>query len=261
MTNDPLRIGISASIMHRDPQRRMYNGRPLLFLEQSMATWLMEAGARPYVIPFAPEDAPVDVEIADLVAGLDAVVLQGGVDVAPESYGHGHMADAWPGDAVRDAYEMQLVRACLDLDRPLLGICRGHQILNITQGGTLYQDIPTQVAGGVDHVDRSVYEDNVHQICLVDGSHLAGLYGGRAVGLVNSVHHQAVDELGDGLVVEARSPDDGVVEAIRLDSAKRYAVGVQWHPEFQHRDDDRLLDRFAVLEDFLEAAAERSRRA
>jgi putative glutamine amidotransferase len=244
--------------MHRDPQRRMYNGRPLLFLEQSMATWLMEAGARPYVIPFAPEHAAVDVDLAELVAGLDAVVLQGGVDVAPESYGQGHMADQWPGDPVRDAYEMELVRACLDLDRPLLGICRGHQILNITLGGTLYQDIPTQVAGAVDHVDRQIYEENIHRVCLVEGSHLAELYEGRSVGLVNSVHHQAVDELGQGLVVEARSEADGVVEAIRLDSETRYALGVQWHPEFQHRDDDRLLDRFAVLEDFLAAAAERA---
>ncbi len=250
------RIGVSASVLHADAERRIYNGRPLLYVEQSMVTWLMEAGVCPYVIPFAPDDAPVAVDLAELVAGLDGVVLQGGVDVAPETYGEPDMADTWPGDAVRDAYEIALVEACLALDKPLLGICRGHQILNVALGGTLYQDIPSQVDHALTHTDRRVYEKNYHPVCLEPGGRLREVFGAEA-GLVNSVHHQAIKDLGEGLVVEARADQDGVVEAVRLARDDRWAMGVQWHPEFQHPDEVDLLDRFAVLEDFLRAVEER----
>lgn len=253
MIRTTARIGVSASVFHQDPDRRVYNGRPLLYLEQSMATWLMQAGVRPYVIPFAPEDVEVKTNLCDLVEGLDGVVLQGGVDVAPESYGEGHMSERWPGDAVRDAYEIELVRACLDLDKPLLGICRGHQILNVARGGTLYQDIPTQVDEPLAHVDRPLYERNYHPIDIVADSRLSRAYGGRTRGLVNSVHHQAIKDVGEGLIVEARAVPDGVVEAVRLDSEDRWAMGIQWHPEFQHADEGELLDRFAVIDTFLKA--------
>jgi putative glutamine amidotransferase len=251
-------IGVSASILHADRARKIYNGRPLLYLEQSMATWLMQAGVRPYVIPFAPEEMDMDVGLRDLVAGLDGVVLQGGVDVAPQSYGDDEMAEQWPGDPVRDAYEIELVHACLALDKPLLGICRGHQILNVALGGTLYQDIPSQVGDTLDHVDRSVYEKNYHLIDIEPGSRLARIYGGSSRRLVNSVHHQAIKGLGEGLVVEARAVPDGVIETVRIDDEERWAMGVQWHPEFQHADEDELLGRFEVVADFM-AAVERRR--
>lgn len=246
-------IGVSSSILHADADRRVYNGRPLLYVEQSMVSWMMEAGVRPYLIPFAGDDRPVRVEVDEMVAGLDGVVLQGGVDVAPETYGEPEMAEAWPGDAVRDAYEIALVEACLELDKPLLGICRGHQILNVAQGGTLFQDIPTQVDQALSHTDRAVYEKNHHPIRIEADSRLAEIFGGASAGRVNSVHHQAVKDLGHDLVVEARAVGDGVVEAIRLDSDARWAMGVQWHPEFQHADEVELLDRFAVLDAFMQA--------
>lgn len=221
-----------------------------------MSTWLLEAGVLAYVIPFAPEEVSVDTSLEELVAGLDGIVLQGGVDVSPETYGEAEMVERWPGDAVRDVYEIELVRACLALDRPLLGICRGHQILNVARGGTLFQDIPTQVDEPLEHVDRELYENNVHPVRLVEGTRLSEIYGGRTEAMVNSVHHQAIRQLGEDLVVEARAPD-GVIEAVRLDSPDRYAAGVQWHPEFQRPDDDELLDRFAPLEDFLQAVRDR----
>ncbi|QDG50755.1 gamma-glutamyl-gamma-aminobutyrate hydrolase family protein [Persicimonas caeni] len=253
MIRTSARIGVSASVFHEDPDRRVYNGRPLLYLEQSMATWLMEAGVRPYVIPFAPEGVEVATSLHDLVEGLDGVVLQGGVDVAPETYGEAHMSEQWPGDAVRDAYEIALVRACLEHDKPLLGICRGHQILNVARGGTLYQDVPTQVDDPLAHMDRPLYERNYHPIAIEPESRLSGIYGGKTRGLVNSVHHQAIKDVGEGLVIEARAAGDGVVEAVRLDSDERWAMGLQWHPEFQHADEDELLDRFAVIDAFLQA--------
>ncbi|MFW6058149.1 MAG: gamma-glutamyl-gamma-aminobutyrate hydrolase family protein [Persicimonas sp.] len=257
MGKSALRIGVSSSIMHADPKRHVYDGRPLQYVEESMVTWLMAAGVRPYLIPVAPEETEVPVSIEEMVAGLDGLVLQGGVDVAPETYGEPEMADKWPGDARRDAYELECVRACLALDRPLLAICRGHQILNVYQGGTLYQDISTQVGKKVSHLNRDLYEDNVHQVDIVPDSHLSRLYDGATKGRVNSVHHQAIKELGDDLIVEARSEPDGLIEAVRLDHESRYAVGVQWHPEFQTDRYGHLLDRFALLEEFVGAVCER----
>lgn len=257
MNQEAPRIGVSSSIMHADEDRRVYDGRPLLYVEQSMTSWLMEGGVRPYMVPFAPAEVDVAVGLEEMVAGLDGLVLQGGVDVAPETYGAAEMADEWPGDAARDAYELELVDACLKLDCPLLAICRGHQILNVYFGGTLYQDIPTQVDSALEHMDRDVYEDNDHRVRIVEGSRLSRVYGGATGGLVNSVHHQAIVDLGEDLVVEATSEPDGLIEAIRLDSPDRYAVGVQWHPEFQTDRHDHLLDRFALLDEFVEAVRER----
>ena len=253
------RIGISACILHEDPERDVYNGRPLLYIEQSTANWLLEAGVRPYIIPFASQEASPRAELEELVAGLDGLVLHGGADMAPSSYGEAPICEKWPGDPVRDAYELELVHAALALDKPVLGVCRGHQVLNVALGGTLYQDIATQVPEALPHTDSELYDRNQHSVRLLHGTRLADLYPDTERGLVNSVHHQAVKDLGDGLVVEARSEPDGIIEAIRLDAGPDgpWAAGIQWHPEFQGPSDTALLDRFAVLEDFLGAVGER----
>ncbi|MFB6372492.1 MAG: gamma-glutamyl-gamma-aminobutyrate hydrolase family protein [Bradymonadaceae bacterium] len=259
MTVKP-RIGISANILHMDPDRSLYDGRPLLYLEQSMGTWLMRAGARPYLIPFAPEGADVETTLDEMMAGMDGLVLHGGADVAPESYGSEPIEEAWSGDAVRDAYETELVEAALDRDRPVLGVCRGLQLINVALGGTLYQDIATQVDGAISHRDRDRYDDHTHAVAFEPGARLRSIYGGAEGGEAISVHHQAIRELGDELVVEARSPEDEIVEAVRLERPNRYVFGVQWHPEFQETDDDDLLGAMPVLEDFLAAVEARARR-
>ena len=251
------RIGISACMCHADAERELYNGRPLLYLEQSMATWLMRAGARPYLVPTAPEatrdEHPISLEA--MVEGLEGLVLHGGVDVAPESYGEEPEREAWAGDRVRDVYEMRLVDACLARSIPVLGICRGIQVLNVALGGTLYQDVGTQLDGAIAHRNPDVYDDHVHPVVFEPDSRLAELHGGIQRAIVNSVHHQAVRDLGDSLIVEARSETDGVVEAVRHDPSVEEAwyAGVQWHPEFQDPDDDELLDPMPLIADFLAA--------
>lgn len=151
--------------------------------------------------------------------------------------------------------------------KPVLGICRGMQVLNVALGGTLWQDIVTQNPGCSTHRDWDVYDTLCHDVRLEPGSWLSAWAGGGDTGRVNSVHHQGVRTLGEGLRAEAVSVDDGIVEAVRYDpdggaspdGAVPFAYGVQWHPEFQNADDAALLDGRPVLAAFLRAVNARRR--
>lgn len=249
-------IGITAGWIHADAERSRYDGRPLLFVEQSMAEWVMAHGKTvPMMVPGAgPEEEPA-VEAADFAEAIDGLIIQGGVDVAPSSYGEQPLRPEWSGDAIRDKYEIELVEACLERDRPILGICRGHQLLNVALGGTLYQDIATQVDGALHHRDPDLYHELTHRVVFEAGAVLRRTYGGE--GLVSSVHHQAVRKVADGLCIEARSPEDGIVEAVRLEGPE-FAMGVQWHPEFREPEQTELLASDPLLDRLVDAI--RSRR-
>lgn len=256
MHDSTVTIGISAGWMHADDRRERYNGRPLLFVERSMAEWVMRhGGAVPMVIPGAGPDENPAVGAQDFAEAIDGLLLQGGVDVAPESYGQQPIDSRWSGDRIRDGYELDLVEACLRRDRPILGICRGHQLLNVAFGGTLLQDIATQRDGALNHRDPHLYHRHTHRVVFEPGAVLRRLYGADG-GMVNSVHHQAIRRLGDGLAVEARCEADQIVEAVRS-TGPEYAVGVQWHPEFQTPDQRDLLGADELLEDFLAAVRRR----
>lgn len=250
------RIGLSASFFHADPTRPVFKGKTLLYLDEAMSHWIASGGALVYLVPTAGSTGPT---IDDIAVDLDGLVLQGGADVCPRTYGEDPMHPDWEGDEVRDRYEIELLRAFVEAGKPVLGVCRGHQIINVAMGGTLFQDIGTQVETDLVHRDWEPYDSNHHRVDLVAGGHLAKLYPGTDQGVVNSVHHQSVKDLGDGLVVEAVSSDDGVVEALRLDDGDRYVVGIQWHPEWiaaldPHHDD--VLSSTPILDEFLEHARE-----
>lgn len=254
-----LRIGVSACLFHQDKARTTFNGRPLAYVERSMVRWVASQGAVVYVVP-EPEGDP-----ALYAEDLDGLVLTGGVDVAPGSYGEEPLRPEWSGDAIRDAYEIALARAMIDAGKPVLGICRGHQVLNVAFGGTLHQDVLTHVPGARVHRDAEIYDGLFHDIEIEPGSWLASVYGGITRATVNTVHHQAIKEAGRGVVIEARSTEDGVIEAMRIECAA-WVRGVQWHPEFtpyEPRDGEEapaLLDRAPLLASFLQAAeARRSR--
>ena len=243
-----LRVGIAACVFHADPTRPVFNGKPLYYVERSMARWVSSQGALAYMIP-EPRSPDEAARIAD---DLDGLVLAGGVDMSPTSYGETARRPEWAGDAVRDAYEIGLLRAFTAREKPVLGICRGHQVLNVAYGGTLYQDIATDVAGARVHRDPVPYDKLVHEIDIEPGSTLSEVYGGITRATVNTVHHQAVKSVGKDVVVEARSREDGIVEAIRV-RGPSYVRGVQWHPEFAHPTPEGLLDSAPVLRDFLAA--------
>jgi putative glutamine amidotransferase len=189
-----------------------------------------KAGGLPIVLaPGLPADAA---ELLDRVNGL---LLTGGSDVDPALYGEAPHAKVIDVVRARDDFELQLCREALARNLPLFAICRGQQVLNVATGGTLIQDIPSQWKGGLDHdPDRERWE-KTHDVTILPGTLLRELLGRERLP-VNSFHHQAVDRLGRGLVVSARSSDD-VIEGVEV-PGRRFALGVQWHPEsFWSRSD------------------------
>jgi putative glutamine amidotransferase len=185
----------------------------------------VEAVVRAGGIPFGlPVLGPDEAEVALLP--LDGLLLSGGGDVDPARYGVLPAPEAFGFDPGRDAFEVALVRAAVRASLPLLGICRGCQVLNVALGGSLVQHIPSVT--GRNHCEKDRDTVPVHEVHVTPGSLLAGVVGATHVE-VNSLHHQAVDRLGDGLQAVAWS-DDGVVEGIESVICDNL-LGVQWHPE------------------------------
>ena len=259
VTARPLLIGLSARIYHPAQAATPPSGvwtRTLHYLEQSVAHWVMSGGAVPVMVPALDEHCPpagCAVRAADFAAALDGLLLQGGNDVAPEHYDEDPLHDDWRGDALRDRCEMALVDAFVAAGKPVFGICRGLQLLNVHFGGTLLQDIGTQRPEALAHRDEQAYEQHRHPVCIEPGTRLAALYPGLGPVLANSIHHQGIKQLAPGFVVEARCPDDGMVEAIRH-IGPAWVAAVQWHPEFHAPGDAGSFDDRALLADFLAAA-------
>ncbi len=253
-----LKIGMSARLFHPQPDAKGLQSRTLQYLEQSAAHWIMSRNVLVFMVPTVDKEGLLhrsEMRGADYARALDGLVLQGGADVSPLTYGEEPMQRAWAGDRLRDVYEIELVHEFIDAGKPVLGICRGLQIINVAFGGTLVQDIATQVPGALTHVTDD-YERNAHEISIVPGSGLARLYPGIERARVNSIHHQSIKTLGRGLLTEARAEPDGVIEAIRH-TEKRYVFATQWHPEFHASRNAELLASAPILDEFLQAAAER----
>ena len=250
---DRVKVGISACFFHADAKRPIFTGKTLQYVEQSIAHWVMSSGALAVMIPSPTGDTQKgDATLADFAGWLDALVLEGGSDVWPGSYGEVPLEERWGGDRVRDEYETALLVAFAARGKPVLGICRGLQLMNVAHGGTLFQDIGTQHGEAVRHRDPEAYDRNLHPLEFVPGTRLAGIFEGTPRATVNSVHHQAIKTLAPGFVVEARCPTDGMIEAIRKPGA-HFMAAVQWHPEY-HRAGEGTLDDRPLLDDFLEAA-------
>ena len=259
-----LRIGISARLLHQPPPDSGLPRKRLQFLESNMAQWIMSHGVVALMIPFVDQSnvsARRRAPLLDVVQQLDGLVLQGGADISPGLYGAKPWREHGDCDPIRDEYEMGLLRGFIEADKPVLGICRGAQLLNVYCGGTLVQDIPSQWPGAIAHVDLERYDTLTHEVHFVPGSRLSDIYG-YAPQRVNSIHHQCVGELGKSLVIEARSPIDRVPEAIRH-TAYPFVLGVQWHPEFQMNGASTtsgVLDSGPLMMAFLKAALRRAGR-
>ncbi len=193
--------------------------------------------------------------VADALNGMDGLLLTGGDDVAPTRYGEEKHPAVRLVAPERDEFEIALVQEARHRDLPILAICRGIQVLNVAAGGSLVQDIPTQVTGALEHkqtVPPHQPYDLAHEVWLEKDSLLAKLMRERLSDAdaceVNSRHHQSVKTLAPGFEISATAPD-GVVEAIE-DPAARFCLGVQWHPEnFWRTGEFRPL-----FEGFMEAA-------
>jgi len=181
---------------------------------------------------------------------IDGLLLQGGTDIEPSRYRQSLLSPAWPGDAIRDHFEFDFLKVCLARKLPILGICRGFQVLQVAFGGALLQDIPTQKPSPIAHDCSTGYCHATHAVNLVEGGLLFEWHQQARV-IVNSAHHQGVSELAPGLQLEAIA-DDGVIEAFSVPGFP-FVVAVQWHPEF-HPVDGELADAAAVMRAFLDAA-------
>ena len=251
----PLRIGLSARFLHARPGATDVHSKTVLYVEQSMAHWVMSRDVMVLMVPSVDRDGVLhqsNMRLRDYASELDGLVLQGGADVSPATYGEEPLNPAWAGDRVRDEYEIELFNEFVEAGKPVLGICRGLQLINVAFGGTLYQDIGSQTASSVPHRARDAYERNFHDVTFAPESGLARLYPHTPSARINSIHHQAIRNLGRGLVVEAHSSSDEVIEAVRW-RGRSYVFGVQWHPEFLRASDETVLDCTPILDEFLRA--------
>ena len=191
---------------------------------------VQRSGGAPVLLPRCDDQEVIDAA----VARIDALLLTGGGDVVSLRYGAEPHPTSGGQDPVRDAAEIFAVHAALARGLPILGICRGIQLLNVALGGTLVQDIPQQVPGACQHSSQVVEAALIHTVDIEPDSLLARVLGTTSTG-VNSTHHQAVDRLAPGLRITARARD-GVVEAVESADASRPILAVQWHPETISQD-------------------------
>ncbi len=210
-------VAVTASIREEERPRRIR-------LNAAYLTALENAGLVPLVVP--PLADPQAAE--RILAGVDGLVLTGGEDVAPEYFGEDPHPALGTVNKVRDATEIALISAARRLRMPVLAICRGIQVLNVECGGSLIQDIAAQRPDALAHDGDGARHEAVHPVTIEQDSILALATGATRLD-VNSLHHQAIDRLGDGLRVTASAPD-GIIEGVES-SDDWWVLAVQWHPE------------------------------
>lgn len=241
-----IKIGISSCFMYPNKDRTVFGPKMLNYLENDMARYLSKEGVLPVLIP--------DVEdkfLAPILKEIDGFVFQGGSDLAPETYGEEPIGK-WKGDPYRDQYELKIIDFAIKNQKPVFGICRGFQLMNTYFGGTLYQDIATQKPKLNSHRSADLYDNIKHSIHFVENAYLAKVYKGVKDPHVNTVHHQAIKDLGNNLEVYATS-EDNLIEAFGYTEEPTGKVfGVQWHPEFSHTLSDEVIDADKLYNAFLE---------
>ncbi|MCY0876275.1 MAG: gamma-glutamyl-gamma-aminobutyrate hydrolase family protein [Firmicutes bacterium] len=215
-------------------------GRSGLYIGADYTDGIYAAGGLSSVVAFTMEE---DI-IRELADRLDGLLLTGGVDVDPRYFGQEPHIGLGEISPVRDAMEAKLLQAMLERHKPVLGICRGVQVMNAVLGGTLYQDLPREWSGRLQHAQQAPRQHMAHVVDLVANTRLAAIYGDEVVP-VNTFHHQAVDQVAPGFAACAHSRD-GLIEAIERPGAD-FVLGVQWHPENlwrTHAGHRRLFDAF-----------------
>jgi putative glutamine amidotransferase len=217
----PAAIGICAAVerIRRGPWDEVVN-----LVQRSYTATVQRAGALALVLP--PDDAVAEAP-DQLLDRIDALILAGGSDVDPASYGAEPDPETIGNRPERDRFEIALARRAIERDMPMLGVCRGAQILNVARGGTLVQHIPDALGHEGHRVRPGVFGD--HEVRLEPGSLAARVAGAERLA-VKSHHHQGLGELGEGLVPTGWSVGDDLVEAVELPNAG-FALGVLWHPE------------------------------
>ncbi len=216
-----------------------YSKFPWYAVRENYCASVARAGGLPMLLPHEPELAEA---YLDAIAGL--IVTGGDFDVDPALFGAGERHATVTTKDRRTAFELAIINGALARDLPVLGICAGQQLLNVVLGGTLIQHIPDEVPNALAHEQPNPRDQPGHDIEIVAGTLLARVTGAETLS-VNSAHHQAVKEVGDGVVVNARAPE-GVIEGIEH-PGHAFCLGVEWHPEFSiSKGDEKILEAFVV---------------
>ncbi|WP_262175753.1 gamma-glutamyl-gamma-aminobutyrate hydrolase family protein [Saccharococcus sp. Marseille-Q5394] len=217
-------------------------------LQNTYIQAVIDGGGVPFIIPTGVES-----DVQQITTLLNGLIISGGGDMNPHLFNE----EPWPelGNVTpeRDSIEMELVRHMLKLDKPILGICRGHQVLNVALGGTLYQDIVSQVASPIlQHDQKAKREYQSHAVHIEKGTILESITTSDKI-MVNSFHHQAVKDIPSPLVVSGKA-SDGIAEAVES-TDHHFVVGVQWHPESLMQNSDQVSRR--LFEAYMKACVER----
>lgn len=200
-----------------------------------------KSGGIPLMIPYV-EDLTI---LKNIIEKCDGVLFSGGFDIDPSRYNQVKKQTCGQVSLMRDRLDFNLLDIALGLDKPILAICRGTQLINVFQGGTLLQDIPTEINSMLIHRQDEPHDIPSHEVEIIDNTPLSNLLNEKNIP-VNSLHHQCVDKIGKDLKVMAKSPD-GVVEALYFPS-KRYVRCYQWHPERSFISDERSRK---IFKDFI----------
>lgn len=206
---------------------------------------ITEAGGIPVILSILNRNEDIEA----IAERLDGFVFSGGQDVDPQYYGEALLKYSNEIYPPRDQLELRLLRAVMDQDKPIFGVCRGLQLINVALGGTLYQDINKQVKRElpIQHFQQNNYEFPVHEVSIATNSRLYEIIGTETI-RVNSMHHQAIARLAPQLIAAAASAD-GLVEAVEIRGLS-FGLAVQWHPEFLWQQDDSTLK---ILQAFVAA--------
>ncbi len=252
----PVIIGVTPRIHYADLTARGSFKQTLYLAQSAISDCVTKAGA---LVVTLPSSDAMSSDMANAYASrLDGLLLQGGADISPPTYGELALRSEWSGDARRDAAELSYFEAFFKARKPILGLCRGCQLINVALGGTLHQDLPTQRPQSITHSDRERYSDHAHQVTLSKGGLLFKLQGVES-GIVNSIHHQGIATLSKDLIVEARCTEDGLIEGVSHHDTSRFVVGVQWHAELMGNVSPPFLNALPLFDAFVTAARLRAK--
>lgn len=227
-------IGISGN-------KKLLDGFNRDYVFDHYSTCIKKIGAVPLILPITDKK-----EVARIyIEKIDALIMTGGIDVNPFLYGEEAARETEVPFAERDTFDFLLIEAALEKNIPILGICRGMQIMNVYFGGSLHQDIKYYGETNIQHVQGSKHHEPVHLVDVEKDSVLYTLIGEKQK--VNSVHHQCINKLGTGLVASAVSSSDKIIEAYES-SGENKILGIQWHPEMMFAEgNDEMEDIFRFL--------------
>lgn len=230
-------IGISGSIIFEQGMHPMFERS---YVNNDYIQSVIRAGAIPFIIPFNESENV----IKEQIESCDGLILSGGHDVFPHNYGqepHQKIGEVWPE---RDVFDLRLIKYATEKQIPILGICRGFQMINVNCGGSLVQDLSLKAGVTIKHAQNQRPDLGTHHVTIHKDSILYGIFNQTEI-MVNSFHHQIVDKLGTNLIATAISPD-GVVEAFQAINGP-WMMGVQWHPEMMSQTNDGMQAIFNEL--------------